>query len=516
MVSLDLIHSNDTGEHYYDPDNIYKRGTVLTDFDGSGDIHTVPDNGFDNHQDDLHLKLRANKNNELKFGLDYSDIDEGLGSFLNGATYFANSSDNDFKWHSIRFSSFISDVYHINNELKIYYRKDELKDDSGFSYTFINRGRDPGTFRSWQQTASRWGLDLITNYNPNDSLSVLIGYNYESDNTESEFSSWSTGINPQFKRTLHSGLFQTIYDISNNLTFLIGTRYDHEEGINSEWMPRTGLVYTHDNNDGSELITKFLYGKSFRALTTYEKEPNQDNPTAAGVVPEKAGTYEFQVIYLPNNKQKYDISFWHTSITNLRIDGTSGYNRIDGIEKNFTSEDTWGMQAAINIKLAKNLGWTFNYTYTNGENNDIYYQDEDLSVIDEIKFNDLIHIAEHKFNSGVDYKYNLSWTFNLMVKYTGKKKASPFDAKFRDNASYDLDGDGFDDYQGNGYAPSYIITDLNISYRTTINSNLSSQLKISNLFDEKYLDMRRAEDWWIPYYHPQPGRTITLNLQYEF
>jgi len=529
MLSLDLINSDDDGEHYYDPDGIYTKGTVLVRNNDASTSRVVADDGFNNHQKDYHLKLRLNKGDDIKLGFDYSDMDEGLGTFLDASNYLTNSSLSDYKWHVTRLSSFISGMYKINDEIKIepkiYYREDEIKDDSGFAYTYDQTGGYPagpepkpsGTMRHFKQKTSRFGFDLATRYEPNEKLSVLFGYNFESDNTQSEYSDWFLeDPDNNYDRTMHSLYLQTSYDMTNNLNFLLAARYNNENDVDAEFIPRASIVYDLNMPSGGELITKLMYGESFRALATYEKQPNADNPNSPGVVPEKAQTYEFQVIYLPNKKQKYDISMWYTDIQDLRIEGTNAYNLINGEEKNYREQKTWGLQASVDIVLSEKLNWMFNYTYTDGENEDLYYQNTDRSVVDEVKFNELIHVSKHKFNTSLNYKYNQSFNYNILVKYVGKKEASPFDSKFRDEYTWDLDGDGSIDYNGDGFNKSYILTDLTINYKPKGIDGLLTYVKVNNLFDEEYVDMTRSEGWWTPYYHPQPGRTINLGLKYKF
>jgi len=529
MASFDFVNSTDSGEHYSDPNGIYTKGTPLSSVDDINNVQTVADDGFDNHQKDYHFKLRLNKANLIKIGFDYSDMDDGLGSFLDGSSYFVNSSQTDYKWHVTRLSSFITGVYEVNDEIKIepklYYREDEIKDDSGFAYTYdrsssfpIDEPKPAGTMRNYQQKTSRIGVDFATRYEPSDALSILLGYNHETDDTESEYSSWyPKDSNNRFIRTLNSGYMQLLYDVTENLNFLLGGRYDKENGLDGVWIPRTALVHTLNMDNESQLITKLMYGESFRALATYEKAPNADNPSKAGLVPEKAKTYEFQILYIPTQKQKYNVSLWYSEIENLRINGTDGYNKINGEEKDYRDQTTFGLQASVDIELTKELDFLFNYTYTDGENKNMYYQDEDRNLPDEIMFNDLIHVAKHKFNAGLNYQYSSFLNFNIMARYVGEKKASPFDTKFRDAALVDdLENENSIGGEGDGYIPSYFITDFMLNYQSQMLQNLSAYFQVNNLFDEQYVDPRRYEGWWVPYYHPQAGRTISVGLEYKF
>ena len=528
LVALDLVKNSDDGEHYYDPDGIFKKGTTLVRKNDASILRTVPDDGFDNHQNDYHLKVRLTQSEHFTFGLDYSDMNEGLGSFLNAAEYLTNNQSSDYQWNVQRLSSFVKGSFNVSDsfkiEPKIYYRADTIKDNSGFAYNYdktVNSDdatipKPSGTMRNFQQETSRLGFDLATTYEPDDSLSILLGYNYEIDDTQSEYSNWyPEDPNNNFTRELHSLYAQGVYTFIDNVNFLLGGRYDMEYGINPEFMPRVGVVYTQNNSYG-QFINKVLYGESFRALATYEKEPNADNPKSAGIKPEKAKTYEYQIIYIPNKHQKYDISLWYSEFQDLRIDGTSAYNLINAEHKDYREQKTWGLQAALYFALTQKLNLTLNYTYTDGENNDLYYQDESLNIPNEIQCNNLIHVAKHKFNTLLNYHYNTSWNYNLMFKYVGEKEASLYDSKFRAIAASDINGDGILDTQGNGFAPYYIITDLTINYHPKVIKNLSMYLKVNNLLDEKYVDMQRADNWWTPYYHPQPGRTITLSATYKF
>ena len=522
-AAMSYIHSNDEGEDYYDPDNLYSQGTVIAQA-GTSNIYTVSDQGFDNHQQDIHLKLRLDKGDFFAIGLDYADMNEGLASFLMPSTYYANHDGLDYQWHTSRLSTFMTANFQPQEELlirpRLYYRQDQIKDDSGFAYTSTHSGYPPGTMRTFSQDCQRLGLDINALYTPQQELSLLLGLNGEYDETENEQSSFSNAHNPTYYRHLLAAYGQAAYQLNKQFKGLLGGRYDKETDSSGQFSPRLSLVYTKEGVGTSQgrLISKLLYGRSFRALANYEKYDIYNvNLVGINEEPEIAESFEMQTIYQPQQNTKVSLSLWHTTIDKLKASGTEGYTMKNNEQHEYRDQVTYGLTATLALQPLTDLNWSLDYTHTRGKNKGMLYQNSNFGVPNEVLFEDLIHVARHKINSSLAYQLSIAWRLNLDIKYVGKRQASPIDAKYGANDGYDLNGDGSLDYHGDGTIPGYTLTDLHLSYGASPKKGWIGSLKIHNLFDTDYIEPTRNDGtWWVPFYHPQPGRTITLSLGYLF
>jgi len=520
--AVEYIYSDDDGLSHYDPDNLYQAGTTIARA-GSDVIDIVPDDGFDNHKRDLYVTLRLDQGKNFELGFDYANLDKGLATFLMPSAYHNNHDGTDYQWHNRRFSSFAQSEIHLSDKLylkpKLYYRQDQIVDDSGFSYTYVRSGFPAGTMRTFKQDAYRIGGDISADYRPSEDLSILFGINGEYDETENEQSSFSSDKNPTFYRTLFSSYGQLVYQYDYGFKFLLGGRYDKESDIKGQFSPRASVVHSVDGLGAGEgkLITKLLYGQSFRALANFEKDDIYFIEVGSGAEPEEASTYELQSIYVPNKTIRFDASFWYTEIDNLKISGTEGFTLFAGEQYNYRNQKTYGLSSAVDIQISEDLLFNVNYTLTDGKNLDVFYQNDNYSVPEMRSFEDLIHVSKHKINANLSYQLSPAWATNFGLKFIGDRTASPIDPKYGDNPGYDVDGDGNNDYNGNGNIPGYTLANLNLSYGNNKDEGWRASLKIDNLFDKQYVDPARSDGaWWIPFYHAQPGRVIILKTQYIF
>ena len=128
--------------------------------------------------------------NSFTSGLDYFDIDEGLGSFLHPGRVYLNNNDVDAKWHTKKFSAFGRYEYKKNGftiDTLAYYENDMIVDDSGFAYTYTRShsgiNYPPGTKRHYYQNAKRYGLDVKLVYQKNYKMSFVGGMVIEKTDT---------------------------------------------------------------------------------------------------------------------------------------------------------------------------------------------------------------------------------------------------------------------------------------------------------------------------------------------
>ncbi|MBI5554416.1 MAG: TonB-dependent receptor [Elusimicrobia bacterium] len=474
--------------------------------------------------------MRIARGDNSSFGVDYGDFDEGIGAMLSSARYFLNK---DAKWHTRRLSSFMKAELAATDTLKvtpiIYHKADQIVNDTGFSNTVTRNGFPPGTIRYYKQQASRTGIGLDFSYIPIKSLSLLWGVVYESDTTENEDRNYAVKMNnddniigegtigsssyinrmPVFYRKLYSAYGQCIYEFTSEFKGIGGGRYEKDTFNRGEFIPRLGLVWDKKLANERELISKLLWGKSYRALANYErfdvynlgglrKQPIDLSATN----PERASTFEYQTIYLPDKRVKYDATAWCTRVTDKILEGTEGYTIVNGKNISSMKETTYGAILGTDVQLRQNLLWEINYTYTAGKNGEVHFKNGQMGVPDEITYEKLLQIAPHKINSHVNYSYNENVNMDLGIHFVGERNADPQDRLYGYGTA------------AHGTAPGYTTVDLHISSKITKVKGLSASFLVSNLLNEKYVQLSRAQSDYVSYYEPQPGRRAMLTLKW--
>lgn len=559
-----FIKNDDEGKDYYDPDNIYKKGHIHY-----GEI--VPDDGFNNHQNDFITSIRLTKDNVYTLGLDFANINEGTGSFLDGANYMVNSDSVDNRWHTHRLSAFSRFDFDLSDKLKLsptlYYKKDQVMTNSGFAYNYDWTIAPRGTFRYYRQYLFRYGVDFMLNYNPTDKLSLVGGLVLEESQTSNESRRFGSKLN-EYNNIINSDeeilserieyLYDTLGNITDTLTYidtvtyqnnqkysivkqysvyyqadytfndhwrvLIGGRYYKESDINGVFTPRAGIVYNTEGliSGKGQIVIKALYGQSFKPLANEDKyDPRTGELFVKGLKPAKNTTYELATTYLSDKYLRLELIGWSNSIKNYYVYGTDcGLDNIDQI--------TYGFQALGKYQISR-LSFDVNYTYTDGKNKGQWYYYPSYAVQDTVYYDKLIRVSKHKVNAYITYYTKQRISFSLGMKYVGKRNASPINLKYGDNEGfylpYTYSGTVAPEdqitYNGNGYMPGYTLFNLHVNindfgYFSGKMHGLSASLSVTNLLNTDYLETPRSESRVSPPYHPQPGRRFAVKIAYKF
>lgn len=557
MGSFNTILNNDQGFDYYDPDNFFVKGHIKYD-------DPIADDGFSNRQNDYISTLRLTKDKNFTFGIDYADINEGLGTMFTGSWRFLNNDSIDNRWHTRRISAFTEINFNITDKIKftpkLYFRNDQVVDDSRFALTY---GKNLGVYRSFKQQTYRNGVDLKIKYQILQNLNFLGGFVYEDSQMADEASKYAATFD-NFDNTIdenepfiydtyeiiedelgnitdtifiedtlfyqnnsqirylkqYSFYSQLVYDMNKNLKFILGGRYYKETEIDGVFTPRAGLVFNTSKllfaND--QLIIKLMYGQAFKALANDEK--NLLISLEKDLLPAKGTTYEFSSIYLPNKISKIEITGWYNSIENYFVYGTP-------CKEDIINQETYGIQSVGQVTIGSFVLGA-NYTFTDGKNIGQWYQDKGYALPDSTPYENLIRVSTHKVNASLSYLYKKYFSINLKMKFVGDRFVAPVNLKYGANEGFfvprNYDGEFVfpeDDYSwaGTGTMPGYTIFDLNIGTSDLGNAvsflrGTSIYFQISNILNTKYLETAYSDSRTYPPYNPQPGRRFTLNLRY--
>jgi len=557
-ASLNLIYSDDEGKDYYDPDNFFVKDHVKYD-------EIVADNGFNNHQRDIISSIRLTQGGDITFGIDFADINEGLGTMRHGSWFYLNNDSVDNRWHTRRTSAFVIYKIQVNPKFtispKLYYRNDQTVNNSGYALTY---GSTNGVFRGFKQQNFRHGIDIKVDYDPLSNLLLTGGVVVEDSQSANEamriggnMSNYNNIINLEEEKpydtfefildsdgniidtvfvadTLlyqnnipivylrqYSPYFQIIYDMNKNWKLVAGGRYYKESQLNGVFTPRVGIVYNQNNFFAStdHIVFKLLFGQAFKALANDEKYI--EGQLLENLKPAKSSSYELSITYLYNRNAKFEVIGWFNDIDNLYVYGTAC------MEDNI-NQITYGTQSMAKIKLGDFVIGA-NYTYTDGRNIGQWYQNASYAVPDSTPYEKLIRVSKHKWNASVNYDFREKISISIRMRYLGDRNADPINLKYGKNNGFyvprNFNGTFVypeDDYywHGNGIMSGFLLFDLNIGNHdlgvlASSLKGLSVFVRITNLFNAEYLETPITNNRTSAPYNPQPGRRFTLRIGYN-
>ena len=531
-ASLKKYNTDGDDGNRYDPGNYFHGHvapyTLTENFDESGEYVTnvpnprggepIPD-GFANWYDALscHLKL-SNSNSE--FGAFFWDFDRGSSCYLAGYEYYLTGKNH--RSHQRGYHVYGKSNYKLTSRLSlesnIVYRTSIIMPETGIEYPW----RFPGLTKSYSAYSKQGYIEERLNYNFNNNDNLLFGFRAMTS-TKSErvisigqYSDLHTSRTEASWDNRKEGIFQpkdypsinvletALYALFNKelfkdyLSISFGIRYDNSSEFGSIFNPRAALIF----NNSDKLTIKALYGSAFRQPSIFELTGEYyGNPD---LEPEKVTTYELELnshqinnTYLKMNVFYSDMSDFISFITDTTMPSGKIYDNIEGFKVR-------GFSVTGNYRPFIGLHLYANYMFTQGK------EDSDSSW-DEIE-----KIALNKINFGVNY---LFWkkriNLNLRVNYVGKRKAQ---AENKWLQTYE-----------NGYCPSYKKVNFVLTYKGF--KKIQPQIIIKNLFNEQFYGIGRLNgsgfvdeydpltnpnpSGYVPAYHPQPGRTIMINIKFE-
>ena len=532
-LTFHKYHSDGDGGLRYDPGNYFRNikypELILQDYDNKGNYLTNTRNplggknitdGFNTVNNSYSFRAKASyKKTELN--IFYQESDKGSASYLTAFEY--NVTDKSFRN--------ISNSYHIvlRNETDIVpklslkssltFRSTNILPKTGFKYLY----RFPDLIKNYVSYAYRTYIKENFYYNLNSNNILLIGFRgaYSIKNrriislgdfpesktlTPSSWEAAEAGNGLGIKKTYSPG---NVYEAatyvlwdnkwSNYLSSSIGLRYDLSTEFGNVMNPRLALIYTGRNGFGFKL----LYGTAFRQPSIFELTSEfRGNPD---LKPEKIKTYEFETNCLTLNKKlALKSNIFYSNITNF-IDKVKDESMPAGERfENTGNSKISGISLYGNLNINKQIKINTNYNFILGKNTDT------------AQWQGISHTAKHKINAGINIHFLKNKAMiDLRMNYAGKRKAPETNLWLQ---TYE-----------NGFAPSYTKLNLNISYY--FHKQFTIQLNIRNLLNEQFYGVGREtgssfiDDYnyrtnpnpegFIPAYHPQPGRTYTLNLFFD-
>lgn len=312
-------------------------------------------------------------------------------------------------------------------------------------------------YHSWNLTkdrledTSKWDYDSESIYNEievhfltNTKNSNILGVSYEIANAyryKSENSAYDIGSNNEstYKTSLYNN---GNYTIDDKLNFLYGARYFYssyydktqaKDISNDNLSLRAGLVY----NVAKNISLKTLYSQGYRLATYFEKEV--DSSTLAGnqnLSPELSNNYNL-ILSHELKSFNYSLEFFYTQLEDAitRVDAGVGIQKYENVD----DINYYGLEFNTKFKFNDTLWGFANYSYTDTD-----------SKRDSYIYNNMLNLAVSKL-------FLQQYLINTSLKY-------------------------LDDW---GNAKSYTLLNFSFDYNPKTMKNLSYEMVMKNILDEK-------------------------------
>ncbi|GAX62128.1 outer membrane receptor protein [Candidatus Scalindua japonica] len=274
-------------------------------------------------------------------------------------------------------------------------------------------------------------------------------------------------------RQIWSLYLQDEWNITKDVDFTFGVRYDHFTRFDSTTNPRAGLIWRFIE----DAHLKLLFATAFRA-PNFNELFFANNPIEIGnsnLDPEKINTFEVGLGYNFTEHVRGNVNYFFNRIRD-RIqkdsqtpsqDQNLGGARIKGIEAELKAD--WGND---------------NYVYAN-------YTFQDAEETRDR--NRLAFVPIHKANLGFNIGFWKYANANVNTFISGPRPRE--------------DGDTRRDL------PSYTLSNLTLIGKNFID-NFEIRGSVFNLFDKSYDDP--AQKNTVPTDYPQQGRSFIIELRYRF
>jgi len=272
------------------------------------------------------------------------------------------------------------------------------------------------------------------------------------------------------------GIFlQDDWQITKNLSMILGVRHDYFDTFGDTTNPRIGIVWTFSK----QASFKLLYGQAFRA-PSYNELYMANNPAIIGnpkLKPEKVATTEAGISF---NLKKIFVNFdvFYSKFKDLIVP-SNRQNQIGAFAiENSGRAKVYGTELSVIYKW-NNLIFKANYSYQ-------YSKDETFGGRFPFTPSQMANII-----TDIHLPYQLH--INMRLFLCGKRYRKPTDPRKPD--------------------PAYALVDLSLLKKDFLSNNTWIQCIIHNLLNKKYTDAAPVD---IPKDFPRPGRTVFLVFGYNF
>ena len=279
------------------------------------------------------------------------------------------------------------------------------------------------------------------------------------------------------ERTVYGGFAQLDWKLRDDLTTIVGARYDNYDDFGETFNPRCGLVWEF-NKKGN---VKFLYGSPFRA-PNFGQLYNDNQPITMGnkdLKSEKIQTGEISLNYSPVNKLNTVLTVFQSKITDgIGMDVSGKILPTDpAIWGNVLELDSIGVETEAKYYLWEKTYLYGSFVYIESEKGD-----EETAGIP---------LNSGSFGLNLNFAKHYNW--NTMLYYVGKKPRDVAGGDMRDPVS------------------SYTLVDTAFLIEDII-KGMDIKFIVKNLFDKEYYYPSTQATADIA----RPGISYYASLGYKF
>ncbi len=272
---------------------------------------------------------------------------------------------------------------------------------------------------------------------------------------------------------------QEKYNITQDLIFNAGLRWDYYKSFGSSLNPRLALVY----NPIDRLYLKFIYGRAFQAPSYFYRTENQGlgygSPT--GLKPEILDNFQLSIENSFGESTWLRVTAFHNRVKDLIArPGTPTYQNLDRLT-------TRGIETELKIKPVESVEIFASHTLLWAVNSKT---DAKLLAGGKLK-----NIPRHTVSAGITWDYAPSLSGSLYANWHGAI-ASPIVGGTQPDAANTI--------------PAAALIHLTLN-ADDVFDGMQGQLSVHNLLNKR--DWRGGTTK-TPY--PQEGRSILITLGYQY
>ncbi|MEB3148969.1 MAG: TonB-dependent receptor, partial [Sphaerospermopsis sp.] len=324
-----------------------------------------------------------------------------------------------------------------------------------------------------------YGIQITHNWNLSKNQTLVYGFDYRNTNVRNTSFNYGTNIlRVNYDDGISQGAIFSRYDIqfSPSLNVNLGVRQDFSSLVNGSFTsPSVGAKFAV--SDSTTLRANYI--RNFRAPTIANLFNN--NPTNIGnpdLKPEKGDSFDVGI-----DQKIGDIGLLRLTFFSNRASDTIAFRRLTppvngntGTWENIGLVQTQGIEASLNLQLARNIYGFVNYTANDPR---ILKSGNPAEVDKELRF-----AGADKLNFGVSYENPQGWYFGLLMNSLNGYPTNNTNTEF---------------------LPGYTTFDMKM--RVPINDRLVLTCSLDNLFNQRYQ--------LFPGF-PDGGRVFQLGLSSSF
>lgn len=227
-------------------------------------------------------------------------------------------------------------------------------------FPYENYVQKEATINHWQGLEAQFLWDV----RQNDRL--ILGTEYKNDSKASYKSEYATEVqfNSNFPFHIFSIYLQNEYQVHNNLSFVLGTRWDRYSTVGNSVTPRAAVIY----NPGKGSTLKLLYGEAFRAPNVYETYYEESGLAKSNphLKPEKIRTTELVWEQQLNTAFSGTVSLYNYEMKNLIDQIIDPYDLLSQF-RNLNKVRAKGVEFELDAHLESGFRGYTNYTVQKAE-----------------------------------------------------------------------------------------------------------------------------------------------------